>query len=270
MGKKGRKAKNYGRHRLLSISSDEGDYDNEKDISKPKPSYFEAKTKNQSLFLQALNTQKSQAVVCYGSAGTGKTLLSCQEAVKSLLSNTVNGIIITRPAICADEDLGFLPGEVDDKMRPFVQPVYDCLEKIVSKAYLEIMIKRNQIQIVPLAFMRGRTFESKFIIADEMQNSTVEQMKMILTRIGKNSKLVVIGDPLQTDRKIKCNGLADLINRMKKHTDDIQRIKCIRLETKDIQREDVVREVLNVLYHKAIPPHPKPIDSNHEVHKLKT
>lgn len=251
MGSKKRKIKNYARHRLLSVSSDDSsDYDAGTNSSfKPKPSYFQPKTKNQFLFLKALNTDSSQAVVCHGSAGTGKTLLSCQEAIRSFLSNNVEGIIITRPAVCADEDLGFLPGEVDDKMKPFIQPVYDCLEKVVSKPFVELMIKRSQIQIVPLAFMRGRTFENKFIIADEMQNSTVEQMKMVLTRVGRGSKMVIIGDPLQTDRKLRHNGLIDLIKRLEASASDIHHIQSIQLESKDIQRERVVAEVLNILYH---------------------
>jgi phosphate starvation-inducible PhoH-like protein len=110
------------------------------------------------------------------------------------------------------------------------------------------MIKRNEIQIVPLAFMRGRTFENKFIIADEMQNSSVEQMKMLLTRIGYQSKLVVIGDPNQTDRNTRFNGLSDLIRRIDINRDNVSRIEYIKLETKDIQREVVVQEVLNYIY----------------------
>lgn len=248
MGKKG-KVKNYGRHRLLSISSDEGDdYGDSPTRGKPTPMYYQPKTENQKLFLESLNSPISQVVVCHGSAGTGKTLLSCQEAIRSFLNNHADGIIITRPAICADEDLGFLPGDTDDKMKPFITPIRDCLEKILSKSYVEQMVQRSQIQIVPLAFMRGRTFENKFIIADEMQNSTIEQMKMLLTRLGKGSKLAVVGDPNQTDRKIRYNGLGDLITRLTENVDNISRIQMIKLEEKDIQREAVVREVLNVLY----------------------
>ena len=174
-----------------------------------------------------------------GSAGTGKTLISCQEGVRSLLCQDIDRIIITRPAVCADEDIGFLPGDLDDKMKPFTQPLYDNFEKILSNSYVESMIKKELIQIVPLAYMRGRTFEDKFIIADEMQNASIEQMVMLMTRIGKGSKLIIIGDPTQCDRKMKSNGLADLVNRIKNSSNELNHIKLITLENKDIQREAV-------------------------------
>ena len=157
-------------------------------------------------------------------------------------------IIITRPAVCADEDIGFLPGDLDDKMRPFTQPLFDTFEKIISKPYLEFMIKQEKIQIVPLAYMRGRTFENKFIIADEMQNASIEQMLMLMTRIGKGSKLIIIGDPSQCDRKVKSNGLVDLVKRLNNVSCELKRIKLISLEKRDIQREEVVKEVINFIY----------------------
>ena len=242
------------RHRLLSISSSDSDdilehYGKERCPERcPSPKYFQPKTQNQTIFLQALQSIHTQIVVCHGSAGTGKTLISCQEGIRNFLNKSIDRIIITRPAVCADEDIGFLPGDLDDKMRPFTQPLFDTFEKIVSRKYVEHMMQREEIQIVPLAYMRGRTFENKFIIADEMQNASAEQMIMLLTRIGKGSKLVIVGDPSQCDRKIKFNGLSDLIKRIQKVENSLKRIKLIQLENKDIQREEVVKEVINHLY----------------------
>ena len=225
MGRR-KKEKNLRRHRLLSVSSSDSD-DNVEDyhIHIPNPRYCTPKSKNQGLLLDTLKSSTTQIVVCQGSAGTGKTLLSCQEGIRSLLNDNIDRIIITRPAVCADEDIGFLPGDLDEKMRPFTQPLYDTFEKIISKPYVEYMMKREQIQIVPLAYMRGRTFENKFIIADEMQNASIEQMLMLLTRIGKGSKLVIVGDPTQCDRKVKYNGLADLIQRINNNQERLKKIK---------------------------------------------
>ncbi len=247
MGKRRGKEKNLRRRRLLSISSDSEESE-QYQLNIPNPRYCSPKTKNQGLFLDSIRSSNTQIIVCQGSAGTGKTLISCQEGVRSLLCQDIDRIIITRPAVCADEDIGFLPGDLDDKMKPFTQPLYDNFEKILSNSYVESMIKKELIQIVPLAYMRGRTFEDKFIIADEMQNASIEQMVMLMTRIGKGSKLIIIGDPTQCDRKMKSNGLADLVNRIKNSSNELNHIKLITLENKDIQREAVVREVINKIY----------------------
>ena len=223
MGKRRGKEKNLRRRRLLSISSDSEESE-QYQLNIPNPRYCSPKTKNQGLFLDSIRSSNTQIIVCQGSAGTGKTLISCQEGV------------------------GFLPGDLDDKMKPFTQPLYDNFEKILSNSYVESMIKKELIQIVPLAYMRGRTFEDKFIIADEMQNASIEQMVMLMTRIGKGSKLIIIGDPTQCDRNMKSNGLADLVNRIKNSSNELNHIKLITLENKDIQREAVVREVINKIY----------------------
>ena len=247
MGKKKGKDKNLRRRRLLSISSDSEEIDPYQ-YHIPNPKYCSPKTKNQGIFLDSIRSSNTHIVVCQGSAGTGKTLISCQEGIRSLLNKEINRIIITRPAVCADEDIGFLPGDLDDKMKPFTQPLFDNFEKILSGPYIENMIKNELIQIVPLAYMRGRTFDDKFIIADEMQNASIEQMMMLMTRIGKNSKLIIIGDPSQCDRKVKSNGLADLVKRINSASNVLKRIELITLERKDIQREEVVKEVINHIY----------------------
>ena len=125
-----------------------------------------------------------------GPAGTGKTFLACHYAITSFLKGDIEKIIITRPTVSVDEDHGFLPGDLNDKMKPWLRPIYDIFEKYVSHTYMERLIKEESIEICPLAFMRGRTFENCVIIADEMQNSTESQMKMILTRISFGSKLI--------------------------------------------------------------------------------
>lgn len=253
MGKKKDKL-NRKRERLLSISSEssEDTYYNEKQYLRggPKPKYFQPKTKNQYLFLNAIQEPEYNIIICHGSAGSGKTLFSCQEAIRSFYNKEVDRIIITRPAVCADEDIGFLPGDLDDKMKPFTQPLFDTFEKIIDQPYIGHMLQQSQLQIIPLAYMRGRTFENKFIIADEMQNSSIEQMFMLLTRLGKGSTLVIVGDPSQCDRKHAKynNGLSDLIKRFANPNNVCKKIKCIQLESKDIQREEVVKEVINNLY----------------------
>ena len=250
MGKKKRE-KDYRRHRLLSISSEDSDESLDRGpspMTRVHPRYCNPRTKNQSLFMDALKSENSQIIVCSGSAGTGKTLISCQESIRSFLNKTVDRIIITRPAVCADEDIGFLPGDLDEKMRPFTQPLFDTFEKIIPRTYCDYMIHKNFIQIIPLAYMRGRTFENKFIIADEMQNASIEQMIMLLTRVGKGSKLVIVGDPSQCDRKIKQNGLADLVKRIADFGERLKWIQNIKLENRDIQREEAVKEVLDILY----------------------
>ena len=238
------------RQRLLSISSDSSEDNNDNLLMGHfEPKYYNPKTKNQSIFIDALKSDYAQIVICHGSAGTGKTLLSCQEGIRSYLHKNIDKIIITRPAVCADEDIGYLPGDLEDKMKPFTQPLFDTFEKILPTTCVQYMVKTNHIQIIPLAYMRGRTFENKFIIADEMQNTTIEQMIMLLTRIGKGSKLVIVGDTNQCDRKVKCNGLLDLLHKMKNSEKELKRIKLIELENKDIQREECVKEAISLYNH---------------------
>ena len=160
--------------------------------------------------MELLDTDKN-IVFGIGPAGTGKTLLACQAAVKAFLSGEVERIVVTRPAVSADEDLGFLPGTLEEKMAPWTRPIFDVFREHFYANEIEGMIKEGVIEISPLAYMRGRTFKDSFIIADEMQNATPNQMKMLLTRIGTNSKMVVTGDLNQADR-LKDNGLLEQFN----------------------------------------------------------
>jgi phosphate starvation-inducible PhoH-like protein len=146
--------------------------------------------------LELLDTDKN-IVFGIGPAGTGKTLLACQSAVKAFLNGEVERIVVTRPAVSADEDLGFLPGTLEEKMAPWTRPIFDVFREHFYANEIEGMIKEGVIEISPLAYMRGRTFKDAYIIADEMQNATPNQMKMLLTRIGTGSKMVVTGDLAQ-------------------------------------------------------------------------
>lgn len=192
--------------------------------------------------MELLDTDKN-IVFGIGPAGTGKTLLACQAAVKAFLSGEVERIVVTRPAVSADEDLGFLPGTLEEKMAPWTRPIFDVFREHFYANEIEGMIKEGVIEISPLAYMRGRTFKDSFIIADEMQNATPNQMKMLLTRIGTNSKMVVTGDLNQADR-LKDNGLLDFVNHLKDTSSS--RISTVQFHKGDIERHEAVREVLEI------------------------
>lgn len=192
--------------------------------------------------LELLDTDKN-IVFGIGPAGTGKTLLACQSAVKAFLNGEVERIVVTRPAVSADEDLGFLPGTLEEKMAPWTRPIFDVFREHFYANEIEGMIKEGVIEISPLAYMRGRTFKDAYIIADEMQNATPNQMKMLLTRIGTGSKMVVTGDLAQADR-LKDNGLLDFVNQL--DTAETTRISTVRFHHGDIERHEAVAEVLKV------------------------
>ena len=193
------------------------------------------KTMNQILYVKKLMSTKSPIVVAAGPAGCGKTLLACQVATQKLLANQIDKIVITRPTVSVDEDLGFLPGKLEKKMEPWVKPMFEIFERErVQKS----------VEIVPLAYMRGRTFKKSFIIADEMQNSTPNQMKMVLTRLGENSNMVVTGDLNQSDLNLKLNGLNDLFYRLSDK--ELEYIDHIIMTGEDIQRHPAIVEVLKL------------------------
>ena len=193
------------------------------------------KTINQILYVKKLMSLKSPIVVAAGPAGCGKTLLACQVAAQKLISNQIDKIVITRPTVSVDEDLGFLPGKLEKKMEPWVKPMFEIFERErVQKS----------VEIVPLAYMRGRTFRNSFIIADEMQNSTPNQMKMVLTRLGEDSKMVVTGDLNQSDLRFALNGLNDLFYRLSDK--DLEYIDHVIMTGEDIQRHPAIVEVLKL------------------------
>jgi phosphate starvation-inducible PhoH-like protein len=201
------------------------------------------RNKSQENYVLTLLDPGKDIVFGIGPAGTGKTMLACQVAVKKFLEGEVDRIVVTRPAVSADEDLGFLPGTLEEKMAPWTRPIFDVFREYFYANEIEGMIQEGVIEISPLAYMRGRTFKDAYIIADEMQNATPNQMKMLLTRIGNNSKMVVTGDLAQADR-LKDNGLIDFIGHLKDA--ETRRIEVCEFAYKDIERHQVVKEVLRV------------------------
>ena len=169
------------------------------------------RNRNQETYVLKLLDQSKDIVFGIGPAGTGKTLLAVQVAVKLFLEREIDKIIVTRPAVSVDEDLGFLPGTLEQKMAPWTRPIFDVLREYFQAKEIEGMIEEGIIEISPLAYMRGRTFKNSFILADEMQNATPNQMKMLLTRLGEGSQMAVTGDLAQADR-INDNGLIDFTN----------------------------------------------------------
>ena len=192
--------------------------------------------------LELLDTDKN-IVFGIGPAGTGKTLLACQSAVKAFLNGEVERIVVTRPAVSADEDLGFLPGTLEEKMAPWTRPIFDVFREHFYANEIESMIKEGVIEISPLAYMRGRTFKDAYIIADEMQNATPNQMKMLLTRLGEGSMMAVTGDLHQADR-IRDNGLINFTQLLR--NSDTSHLDIVQFAKGDIERHDAVKEVLEV------------------------
>ena len=184
-------------------------------------------------------------VFASGPAGTGKTLLACHAGAQALSRRNVERLILTRPAVSVDEEHGFLPGRLEQKMEPWTRPMFDALRCYYSPSQLRTFIHDGVIEVCPLAFMRGRTFDRSWIIADEMQNSTPNQMRMVLTRIGNDSKLIVNGDPVQHDRGYENNGLIDFLERLDGfHIPES--IQYVRFTDADVVRHPVIKEILDV------------------------
>ena len=195
------------------------------------------KTAGQCKYMLALRSPKP-IILGTGPAGCGKTMLACQIAMENIGGISRGRVVLTRPIVAADEDMGYLPGDMDKKMEPWTKPMFDIFEKYLSHNQLE-----RCISIEPLGYMRGRTFENTIIIADEMQNSTPNQMKMLLTRLGENTKLIVTGDLEQSDLG-DTNGLADLIYKMQ--CIELEYIDHVQLEHDDIVRHPAVKEVMKL------------------------
>jgi phosphate starvation-inducible protein PhoH and related proteins len=201
------------------------------------------RNRNQETYVLKLLDERKDIVFGIGPAGTGKTLLAVQVAVKLFKEGEIDKIIVTRPAVSVDEDLGFLPGTLEQKMAPWTRPIFDVLREYFNAREIEGMIEEGIIEIAPLAYMRGRTFKDSYIIADEMQNATPNQMKMLLTRLGQGSRMCVTGDLAQADR-LKDNGLLDFIDRL--DTSDSSRLDVVKFAHHDIERHEAVKEVLRV------------------------
>lgn len=200
---------------------------------------IKAQTANQRKLVDLM--QKNDMVFAVGPAGTGKTYTGVALAVKALKEKQVRRIILTRPAVEAGENLGFLPGDLKEKLDPYMQPLYDALRDMIPHEKLESHIEKGVIQIAPMAFMRGRTLDNAFVILDEAQNTTHAQMKMFLTRMGKNAKFMITGDPGQIDlpRRVT-SGLKEALLILK----DVDGVGTIYLDDKDVIRHRLVKKVI--------------------------
>ncbi|MCW4469636.1 PhoH family protein [Flavobacterium sp. MFBS3-15] len=201
---------------------------------------IKAMTPNQQKLVDYMN--KNDMVFAIGPAGTGKTYTGVALAVKALKEKQVKRIILTRPAVEAGENLGFLPGDMKEKLDPYMQPLYDALRDMIPPQTLEDYLLKGIIQIAPLAFMRGRTLDNAFVILDEAQNTTHSQMKMFLTRMGKNAKFMITGDPGQVDLPRRTiSGLKEAILILK----DVEGVGIIYLDDKDIVRHRLVKKIID-------------------------
>lgn len=210
-------------------------------------------TIKQEKYVNLLNNNNLDLVIAHGIAGTGKTFLACKTAYQKLITNEVDKIILTRPIVTVDnENLGFLPGDINEKITPWLMPLFDMFEKDIDKSGLVQLIKNKKIDLIPLGFMRGRTFDNCIVIADEMQNSTPNQMKMLLTRIGQNSKIIITGDTTQCDLNITTdNGLSNIIDLLNNNTSYTNKIAIIKLEDIDIKRSKFVSNIIKIYNKKS-------------------
>jgi phosphate starvation-inducible PhoH-like protein len=197
---------------------------------------------NQELYVRKLQDDAKSIILAIGPAGTGKTMLAVQNGIRLFQEGKVDKIIVTRPAVSVDEDLGFLPGTLNEKMAPWTRPIFDVLGEYYQQKDIAKMLEDGTIEISPLAYMRGRTFKNAYIIADECQNTTVNQMKMLLTRLGENSRMVVTGDLAQADR-LNDNGLINFCNLLGGKP-GLKHVDIVQFNAKDIERHNAVKEVL--------------------------
>jgi phosphate starvation-inducible PhoH-like protein len=244
-------------------------------LNKEEPLY-KPRTLNQEIYLRFLTDKNVKIVLGVGPAGCGKTLFACHRAIEELRAGNIKKIIITRPMVAVeDESVGFLPGDMNQKMAPWTRPIFDIFGEYYDTDDLNEMVRRNIIEISPLAYMRGRTFKDAFIIADEMQNSTPNQMLMVTTRLGQDSKMVITGDLNQSDRGLSNNGLLDLMYKLRRFSSVFEKevdsenpetnneeteymnntnkknrpylgIKLVQLESTDVCRSPIVSKILDI------------------------
>jgi phosphate starvation-inducible PhoH-like protein len=212
---------------------------------KQRPIDIVPRTRNQERLVLALLAEDQHIVVTAGPAGTGKTYLAMLAAVKAFRSGEVDRIVLTRPAVGVEgEEHGFLPGDLNQKMDPWVRPLTDILREYYRQPDIAAMIAEQTIEIAPLGFMRGRTFKNCFIIADEFQNSSKAQVLMLMTRIGEGSKIVITGDAEQADHSKGSNGLVDLCERLQKG--GVKGISVCNLDERDVQRHHLIKDIIKL------------------------
>lgn len=203
------------------------------------------KSINQENYILALQNPDTDIVVVTGPAGTGKTYLAMLAAIDALRNKIVDRIVLTRPAVGVDDEKhGFLPGDLNSKMEPWTRPLLDVLREFYTVKEIEYMLQEQIVEIAPLAYMRGRTFKHSWIILDEAQNATPSQVKMLMTRIGVDSKIVITGDVEQTDRKKPDNGLMDLETRLVRKS--IPGLELCKFDMRDVQRHSIIEHVIKL------------------------
>ncbi len=199
------------------------------------------RSENQAVLMRALADKP--LIAALGPAGTGKTYLAICAAVEALQAGKVARIVLARPAVDAGEQIGFLPGGMEDKLAPFLRPLYDALSDRLSPKQLKEMIAEGLIEIAPIGFMRGRTLNNAYVVIDEAQNCTYAQLKMLLTRLGWHSTMVITGDPAQSDLLPNLSGLSDIAGKLER----MENVAVVRLQGEDVVRHPLVAEMLGVL-----------------------
>ena len=231
---------------LAAIAFSEGESDSNTPMQLPQLGGLTLRTPRQVHYVEALRDENIDLIFGVGPAGTGKTFLAVAAAVEALKQERVDKIIVTRPAVEAGEKLGYLPGDLAEKVDPYLQPIWDAFRSQMSDNDLKARRERRVIEVAPLAFMRGRTLSNAFVIVDEAQNATVLQMKMTLTRLGEGSRMVVTGDPSQIDLvRSDQSGLAHAISIL----EDVPGVEVIRFATQDVVRHRLVAHIVEA-YHR--------------------
>jgi len=237
VSKRARRTKNFNRQETQVIDFSNFKKRDSKVVILPK-------NLTQEDYLTLLDDSRKNIIFATGPAGTGKTIIAVLSAIKALKMGLCEKIVVTRPAVSVDEQHGFLPGTLVEKMAPWTRPIFDVFEDYYSPRDIISMIEEGIIEVVPLAYMRGRNFSNCFIVADEMQNATPNQVQMLLTRISTDSKMVVTGDLNQHDRGFENNGLHDFLRRLKDYQSTY--IGTVKFSKADIQRHPAVKEVLSI------------------------
>ena len=216
----------------------------------PAAPLYRPRSENQRRYVDALSNSDTSVVVATGPAGCGKTMFACSAAVQALKEGEIERVILTRPVVSVEEELGFLPGDIVRKMDPWLQPLFDVFLEYYTQREIDDMMANGVLEISPLGFMRGRTFKRVFVIADEMQNSTPGQMLMMLTRVGEGCKMVITGELKQSDLMVnggRDNGLNHFMQRVRRYDPaNCPEIQIVEMKMDDVERSAVVKRVLDI------------------------